>query len=106
MRPSLLLLLVCANAAAAPARRFALVVGANRGDAVDQPLRYAEADAARMARVLRDLGGFHDVVELKTPDQAALTRALDELQTRLASEAAAGRPPLLLFYYSGHADAE
>ena len=38
------------QAAPAPIRRFALVVGANRGAADRVPLRYAVADAERFAR--------------------------------------------------------
>jgi len=100
------ILAAAATANAAPARRLALVVGDNRGDAGDQPLRFAEADAARVARVLRELGGFakEDVVELRTPDAAAVRLAMEALAARAADETRAGRPPLLLFYYSGHAD--
>ncbi len=106
MRTVIGCLLVASLAVASPGRRLALVVGANRGDPGDQPLRFAEADAARMAHVLRELGGFAagDVVELRTPDAAALQRAMDALAARADAEAKAGRPPLLLFYYSGHSD--
>jgi hypothetical protein len=97
-----------ATALAAPGRRFALVIGANRGAEEDQPLKFAEADADRMARVLRDLGGFSpgDVVALATPSASQVLSAMDSLSGRVAAERAAGRSPLLLFYYSGHADGE
>lgn len=102
------LLLAAHPAAASPGRRLALVVGANRGDGNDEPLRFAEADATRMARVLRELGGFgkDDIVELRTPDAPSVEKAMADLSSRAADEAKAGRAPLILFYYSGHADAD
>jgi hypothetical protein len=106
---SLAFLLLTANTVgASPGRRLALVVGANRGDGSDEPLRFAEADATRMARVLRELGGFQkdDIVELRTPDAPSVEKAMADLSSRAADEARAGRAPLILFYYSGHADAD
>ena len=102
------LLLIPIAAQAAPGRRFAMIVGANRGDAADQPLRFAEADAKRMARTLRELGGFAaaDIVELNTPSAADVARGLASLSERILVEAKSGRPSLLLFYYSGHSDEE
>ena len=43
------------------ARRLALVVGHNIGAAGEVPLKYAEADAARLAQVLGEVGAFDDV---------------------------------------------
>lgn len=108
MRTVILCLLAAAVVHAAPGRRLALVIGANRGDGGDEPLRFAEADASRMARVLTELGGFakSDVVELKTPDAREAARTMAALEQRAGDEARAGKPPLLLFYYSGHADAD
>jgi hypothetical protein len=94
-------------AALAPARaqaaRLALVVGNNRGDARDEPLRYAEADAARMAALFVRLGGVD-------PGGATLLvgRSAADVRAAFAAAAAAlsGAPGdhLFLFYYSGHAD--
>ena len=45
------MILWAALAVAAP--RYALVIGANRGDASEAPLRWAEEDALRMAEIGR-----------------------------------------------------
>ncbi|MEZ4238669.1 MAG: caspase family protein [Myxococcota bacterium] len=82
--------------------RHALVVGANDGGGVLEPLRYAESDAERMARVLVELGDFDDqlVTVLFRP-------TADQLRKALAQHAAIAEQyddDLFLFYYSGHAD--
>jgi hypothetical protein len=97
-------------AAAAPGDRpaaYAIVVGSNPGGAGQESLRYAEDDARRMAAVLRELGGYQDgnVRLVLRPRPAQLYAAIDEVRARLAADAAAGRPALLFFYYSGHARA-
>jgi hypothetical protein len=101
-----LMVLLCATATHAASRRIALVVGANRGVGDDQPLRFAEADATRMACVLRELGGFakEDVIELRTPNAAELLRTMALLTQLISDEVRAGRSPFLFFYFSGHAD--
>ena len=52
--------LAIATLAASPVRaevkRYALVIGINRGHADETPLRYAESDALSMATVLAELG--------------------------------------------------
>ena len=55
---ALLAELTTTSPAEAAVQRFALLVGSNRGQGSDATLRYAESDAARLAQVLRDLGGF------------------------------------------------
>ncbi|MBX2803331.1 MAG: caspase family protein [Myxococcales bacterium] len=82
--------------------RHALVVGANDGGGVLEPLRYAEGDALRMANVLVELGEFDDslVTVLYRPTQEALRVALAR-HARIAEEY---EDDLFLFYYSGHAD--
>jgi len=100
---------LAAPAAAAPREAdpaaFALVVGSNAGGEGQTELRFAESDARRMADVLRDLGGYgREHVQLVLhPTRAALFAALDLLTARAVSEAGAGRPPRIFFYYSGHA---
>lgn len=86
-------------------RRFALLVGASTGEAGEVPLRYAEADAERMASILRDIGGFYseDVVVLKTTKASEVRRALLALNVR--ARATSG-DSLLFVYYSGHGDAD
>lgn len=104
-------LLACALAAVAPrsahaaapepVRRIAVVVGANAAAPGRRPLRYAHQDAARVAEVLR-LAGFAraDVAVLRDPDPDAILAALDRALRR-----ASGHPSMVVFYYSGHADA-
>ena len=84
-------------------RRFAVVVGANRGPAGRSPLRYAHDDARRMLDVLTQLGGFDvgDVDVLMDPAPDAVLKALDKA---LANAAKTRRESLVLFYYGGYAD--
>ncbi|MEQ1568271.1 MAG: caspase family protein [Myxococcota bacterium] len=83
--------------------RHAVVVGANDGGGVLEPLRYAETDAERVGSLLVELGDFDDsmVTVLFRP-------SADELRAALADHAAIAErydDDLFLFYYSGHADA-
>ena len=83
--------------------RHALIVGANDGGGVLEPLRYAESDAEHLGSVLVELGGFDDqlVTVLFRPDEEALRVAL----AKHAAIAEQYDDDLFLFYYSGHADA-
>ena len=81
-----------APAVAAPVS-YALVVGSNAGGPGQQPLRYAETDAQRVAEVLTTLGGYdaEHVTRLLQPTSAELFGALEHwrgLLTRLAGRAA------------------
>lgn len=98
-------LLVLAAAPAEAARRYAIVIGANHGGALHEPLRFAETDAERMAAVLRDVGGFapSDVVLLTRTDADAVRQALIEMNARIRAE---GGPTMLFVFYSGHGDAQ
>src|SRR5438874_1126595 len=83
--------------------RIALVVGNNTGNARDQPLRYAETDAARMQALFVRLAG------VKRSDAVLLSaRSADDVRAAFAIVAARLRDlpgdHLFLFYYSGHAD--
>jgi len=84
---------------------YALVVGSNAGGTGQTALRYAEADAERVAATLTELGGYPadavDVVVHPTPD--VLRDHLTRLAARVAADRAAGRQARVLFYYSGHA---
>lgn len=106
-RAALLLpcLLLPALAAAAP-DRLALVVGSNDGGPDRAALWYAEKDAARVARVLADVGGFEpgSVEVLRSPSAAGLRGALAALEARARALEGGARPPFVLFYFSGHAD--
>jgi hypothetical protein len=89
------------------ANTYALVVGSNPGGAKQETLRYAEADATRVAEVLRELGGYdaERVHLVLHPDADALLASLDALATQIEADAARGDRSVLFFYYSGHARA-
>jgi hypothetical protein len=83
--------------------RHAVIVGANDGGGVLQPLKYAETDAQSLGSLLVELGGFDDslVTVLYAP-------TADQLREALAAHAAIAQQypdDLFVFYYSGHADA-
>jgi len=86
--------------------RHAIVIGNNRGEVGEVPLRYAETDAERVATVLADIGGVaaENLVLLQGADSEAVRRALVTVNERIR----AGRPQdaTLIVYYSGHADEE
>jgi hypothetical protein len=90
--------------AGAQVERFALVLGNDVGQPPDVPLRYAEADAARVAAVLQEVGGVRpeNLVLLRGRDAETVRRALIAVNERVR---AAGRQSVLFVYYSGHADA-
>jgi len=93
-------MLLASILASAEGPRVALLVGNDFGSADEQPLHYTGADADRLAAVLLELGGFApgDVHVLKGKTAAEIIDAVDLL--------AKGPPAsLLVFYYSGHADA-
>ncbi|HSA23865.1 MAG TPA: caspase family protein, partial [Myxococcota bacterium] len=101
-------LLVGLLAAPGPARaqplRLAVVAGNDRGGERRASLRYAEADARRVAGLLVELGGFEPgrvrLVLGGGPDD--VLAALDGAEAELVRD---GRGDgLLLFYFSGHAD--
>jgi hypothetical protein len=96
--------LAVAPAGAGLVDRFAVVVGNDRGHASDQPLRWAEADAARVAGVLQEVGGVRpeNLVLLRGQDAGAARRALIAVNDRIRG---GGRQAVLFVYYSGHADA-
>jgi len=82
--------------------RHAVVVGANLGGGMLDPLRYAERDAEAFAAVLSELGGFAEerVTVLYQPTVAQLREAL----AAHAALAETTDEDLFVFYYSGHAD--
>jgi len=101
-----LAMLVClGHAADAEPRRLALLIGAATGEAGEERLRFAEADAERIAQTLRDVGGFaaEDVVVLTTVSAAEVRRAIIGLNARLREVTG---DSVLFVFYSGHADAE
>jgi hypothetical protein len=84
--------------------RFAVVVGNNLGGAADGPLRYAEADAARVAAVLREVGDVRpaNLILLRGEDADTVRRTLIAVNERIRDS---GAQTVLLVFYSGHADA-
>lgn len=86
---------------------YAVIVGSNAAGAGQQPLRFAEDDAARVARVLRELGRFDaaDVRVLLHPGSSDVLTAIDDVGNRVRAAAAQGEQAEVVFYYSGHARA-
>jgi hypothetical protein len=88
-------------------RGYAVIVGSNAAGAGQQPLRFAEDDAARVARVLRELGRFDaaDVRILLHPASSDVLAAIDDVANRVRAATAQGEQAEVVFYYSGHARA-
>ncbi|HEY8041546.1 MAG TPA: caspase family protein [Polyangiaceae bacterium] len=86
---------------------YAIVVGSNTGGAGQEPLRYAEDDARRVADVLRQLGHYEgaDVRVLLHPDAAHVLSAIDEVAGLVRGGIDHGEQAVVTFYYSGHARA-
>jgi hypothetical protein len=86
---------------------YGIMVGTNVGGAGQQPLRYAEDDARKMADVLRQLGryGNADLRVLVRPDGASVLAAVDDVTAKMRAHQAKGEQAVLVFYYSGHARA-
>jgi hypothetical protein len=103
---ALLPLAPSAAAEAAPgSAAYALVVGANRGGAGQERLRYAEQDAANVAAVLTSIGGYRaaNVTRLAQPSPEVLRAALRRIEARIGEHQRRGEKSSFLFYYSGHA---
>jgi hypothetical protein len=90
----------------APIRRFALVVGANRGAPDRVPLRYAVVDAERFAEVVTRMGGVAaaDRTVLRDPTRQALLDALGATAGRAGQARAEASRVEVIVYFSGHAD--
>jgi len=109
-RAALLILGLVLHAASARAdvERFAVVIGHNDGAADEQRLRYAEADARRVAEALSDVGGVPDENQVVLGGRSAeqVRRALIAMNERIRTGERAGRQSVLFVYYSGHGDAD
>lgn len=91
----------------AETRRLAVVVGSNAGNPGRRPLRFADNDARKVARVLLDLGGVEpdDLLLLEGATTTEVERAFALLTARItALHRAAGTHVVLFFYFSGHSD--
>lgn len=91
----------------AETRSYAIVVGSNPGGEGQETLRFAERDAANVAAVLKDLGGYPagNVTLLLRPRGSELMTVLDRVESQLLADHARGLQSVVLFYYSGHAKA-
>ncbi len=100
------LLVVCPAIALAGQPRFALLVGSNEGSPRRARLWFAENDAERLARTLAELGDFapDNVKVLKGPTAGELKVELMKLAHQAMASLERGEVPLVLFFYSGHAD--
>jgi hypothetical protein len=114
MSPRVPLLLVLAAlllpgplVAHAETRRIAVLVGNNVGGGARPPLRFAETDASKLARVLEELGDVaaEDLFLLQGKGLTQLRDVLGLATRRIASSRAnPGTRVVLLFYFSGHSD--
>ncbi|MDP2270295.1 MAG: caspase family protein [Archangium sp.] len=104
-----LLILLCAAVASAETRRLAIVVGNNAGTGEMPPLRYAESDAGKMARVMVELGDVlaEDVMLLQGQGVDQVERAITEVRDRVAFfKKSPDVRTVVFFYFSGHSDGE
>ncbi|MEW5743446.1 MAG: caspase family protein, partial [Myxococcota bacterium] len=102
-------LTLLASGALAETRRIAIVVGNNAGSGDMPPLRFAESDAGKMARVLVELGDVtaEDVLLLQGRGVAELERAIGEAKERVSFfKKSPDVRSVVLFYFSGHSDGE
>ncbi len=112
MRAAAALAAVAVALAASPAgagtRRLAVVVGHNVGGR-EAPLRYAEADAVKFARVLTEVGGVDraDLDLLLGRPLADVRAALDRARRKIAEwRKQPDERVLIFFYFSGHSDGQ
>lgn len=102
-------LLLLSSTAFAETRRLAIVVGNNAGSGEMPPLRYAESDAGKMARVLVELGDVQadDVMLLQGQKVGSVERAITEARDRVAFfKRSPDVRTVVFFYFSGHSDGE
>ncbi|MBZ4416338.1 caspase family protein [Myxococcus sp. RHSTA-1-4] len=101
-------LAVAPAASEASQARYALLVGAHKGNADEPRLYFAGRDAERLREVLVTLGDFpqENVTVLTDPSADRMRTALARMNARIREEVAHDRSSVLLVFYSGHADAE
>lgn len=99
--------LVSSVAVAQEANRFGLFVGANIGGPDETPLRYAEADAVRLAEVMQLVGGLpeENITLLLGSTADEFEARLAALEERIVEAQRVHGDALLMVYFSGHADA-
>lgn len=104
--PTALLLLAASPAAYAGESRIVVAVGNDAGLAGDVPLRYAEDDARRVAATLREVGKVRHEHLLLGANAARIQEELALARVQADALRARGERVTLVFYYSGHGDAD
>jgi len=101
LRLAALLTALLVTSALAEPRRFALVIGENRGLVTEEHLRFAEADAQRFREALIEVGGVRptDAVLLSGATAAQVRSALEGLTARMSG----GPHERLVVFVSSHA---
>jgi Caspase domain len=103
------LVVFCGGPARAGTRRFALLVGHNRGAQGQPDLQFAEDDAEELSRVLVEVGGVAaaDLTLLRGPHAEAVRTALAGLAAKVRNvHGSPAERAVVVFYYSGHSDGE
>jgi hypothetical protein len=106
--PIFAIVLTLATPAIGTVERYAVLVGANRGERDEPDLKYAETDAERMYAVLKEVGGFRpeNMLLLRGESARVVQRSLISMNDRVRSASSRPATQVILFvYYSGHADA-
>src|SRR5689334_6922452 len=98
---SLLVLLGLAAPASAEVKRYALLVGANRGHPGEEQLRFAESDVAAVAETLAQVAGFQSerIVRLTAPTPARVRGALVDLGLAIQEQVRGGHEAILFVYF-------
>jgi len=89
-------------------RRFAFIVGANRGGPGRVTLQYAVNDAKAIKKVLEDMGGVQaqDIWFLAEPKREKFFQEMQNLAEKINRQREKFRRLEVIFYYSGHSDEE
>jgi hypothetical protein len=105
---ALILALIAAVASAQDAsiRRYGLFIGANDGGSDRITLRWAVADAERIAEVMTEIGGVlpQDAYLLNNPSARDVELQFEHLGNRMDADRDRYRRTELVVYYSGHSD--
>ncbi len=96
------------STALAGTTRIGLFVGNNLGFGTDEPLRYAEEEARKVARIFHEMGDVsRDRTTLLQGAKAdQIGAALLEVEGQVREVEARGDDAMVVFYYSGHASRE
>jgi hypothetical protein len=102
-------MVAAAGDARAETRRFAILAGNNVGTGARPPLRFAEEDVDKLAKVLRELGSQsgEDMWILKNRPGESVRAALRQTRDRIAAwRRRPDQRAIVLFYFSGHSDGQ